>query len=265
MTKRAFGAVVETVVTREEAPPPIRAVADEVEELGRQEREARVRRPVALARGPPFLERTEDRAYHDRRAAREHDRVRPHAHELRDDRPRVLREPEVGELHGAARGHHQVARLHVAMHDAASVRERERARAGEDDPEREGRARQVVCPPREVLARERARVHAREPLHDDAGEALALVVDPREVEHGDHVRMVEERRGRLGLALEELRGRRIVLDLRRARALERHVATEHAVLGDPNLAEPAVRGAAEELVPIGDDAARCEQRGQRSM
>jgi hypothetical protein len=134
------------------------------------------------------------------------------------------REAEIDELRDTAPVDHDVARLHVAVHDAHLV---DRPQPLED---LEDRGQHLAQAERPSLFDARGERLPRQELHHDEG---AAILDAA-VEHTDHVRMIHGRQ-RAGLAHE------IVLALpERERVLAKHLDGDRALR---HTMTPAVDGA----------------------
>ena len=150
-------------------------------------------------------------------------------------------DPEVGDLHLARGGDEDVARLHVAVHDAVLVRERERRGDVGTDVGDLRRREQAVGPDHVAQG---ATVDV---LHHDEGGAVLLAP----VEDADDVGLVQAGR-RLGLTPEPLDEHRVARELGRE-DLERDGAVELRVAGEVHVGHAAVRDLADDLVAVGED------------
>jgi len=148
-----------------------------------------------------------------------------------------VRHPEVHDLHRAVVLDEDVRGLDVAVDDARLVRVREAREHLDDDGhlalERERRR----------LAHRLLEILTLQQLHRDEGRAVRVVA---EVEDGHHVRVRHLRDG-LRLALEALLQLGVVGDLR-DHDLEGHVAVEHGVAGQVDLAHGALAEGADDVV-----------------
>ena len=153
------------------------------------------------------------------------------------------RDAEVGDLHVARSREQHVARLHVAVHDAAAVRERERRR------DLGGDLGGLVRVERAFGADQVAQRPALDVLHHDEVRAdfLAPVVD------GDDVRVVEVR-GRLRLAPEPLDERWLARELGEQR-LQRDRPVQRLIVGEVDLGHTASGDLTFDLVAVGEDLA----------
>ena len=133
-------------------------------------------------------------------------------------------EPEVGEVGVAALADQDVARLHVAVNDAAAMRVIERRRNLERKPHGDARLDRSLHPARQVRA------------VDVCGRDVAV---SHSVE-GDDVRMREPGDGAPLPGEEALRS--LARGDRRVKELHRRDAAGHLVLGQPHLAHRAAAG-----------------------
>ncbi len=158
------------------------------------------------------------------------------------DRPR---DPEVGDLHVAGVGDHDVARLHVAVDDPLPMRRLQRARGPDRD------ANRVVGRQGTTLAQDRRQVAPIDELHDDVllaiGPVGAVVVD------ADDVRVRQAPRG-ARLLLESGREAGIGAKLR-PKDLDRDLAIELLVHGAPDRRHAAVAEGRDQPVPAADQPA----------
>ena len=174
---------------------------------------------------------------------------RPHERARHRERLAVgrLRDPEVGDLDRARRGHEHVARLHVAVHHALGVRRRQRL--GDLGAELGDLARRDPA----LLHEHLAQAPAVDELHHHEGGAgvLAPVVDR------DDVRVVQPGCG-AGLVLEALAG-----DVGRDRRhLHRDRAIEQEVTAGEHLTHAADAPRAIQAIPAAED---CSHRQHGSL
>ena len=163
------------------------------------------------------------------------------------------RDAEVGDLHVARSGQQHVAGLHVAVHDAVAVRERERGR------DLGGDLGGLVRVDRRLGADEVAQRSAFDVLHHDEVRAvlLAPVVDR------DDVGVVEVRGG-LRLAAEALDERRLARVLGEQR-LQRDRPVQQLVVREVDLGHPALRELALDLVAVRKDPAGQRHGGENPI
>ncbi len=158
-------------------------------------------------------------------------------------------DPEVGQLHLPVAGHQDVRRLHVAVHDAGRVR------GGQCVGRLPQQRRGLVGGQGTVAPDQLAQGHPGDVLHDQP--PLVALVD--EVEDRDHVRVVEPGR-QTALALGALQVGGAAAG-HHADPLDRDVAAEDLVAGEPDGAHAAAPDLPIECVPACDQVGSSLCRG----
>jgi hypothetical protein len=158
----------------------------------------------------------------------------------------LSRDAEIEHFDDAITAHHDVLGLDVAMHEAAGVRRRERARDVAEPSQSHRHAHRRI-------ADERAQRAPRDELHRDERVPLVLA----HVEHGHGVGVVQRRR-RARLAHETRRALRS-LDALDAKDLERDQAIELLVVRSVHAAHAAFAHARFDHVAVVEDVSQRER------